>query len=131
MTKKEFYKSEDMKKIRTNITTSAIIGYVCVLISLFSAVKSENYSAFIDLAIVLITSLLIHLIQSRVASIILLVYSIINLIYSIVVLHMPSGYLIVIAGIYATIYTFIFHKAWKDYRKSSASYSDSEDGTFD
>ena len=51
--------------------------------------------------------------QSRVASIILLVYAAINVIYLLIETGRLGGWWIAVVGIYAVIYTFKFQKAWK------------------
>lgn len=67
----------------------------------------------VDAILVLGLALGIHIGKSRACAVIILVYSILNCLYSVVTTGRLGGYLIIIAGIYATIYTF---KARREYK---------------
>ena len=114
MTRLEFLKTPEMALIRKNINTCAIMGYVIAGLSLLlSFVYYQSASGILDAILIVVCSLLIQLLQSRVASIILLVYAAINVIYLLIETGRLGGWWIAVVGIYAVIYTFKFQKAWK------------------
>ena len=115
-TKKEFLKLPENKKMKSEINASAIICYICAGITLLVTLTSGNMFSLLDVVILLVLGLLIQLKQSRACAIILLVYSIINVVYTIISTQSFGGYLIVIAGIFAVIYTFKCEKEWKEYQ---------------
>ncbi len=116
-TKKEFLELPGNQNVKREIKTSAIICYVCAGITLAAGIALDGFpSVLIDVAILVGMGLGIHLAQSRVCAVILLLYSLVNMIYSIVVIGRPAGYLVVIAGVYAVIYTFKADKLWKQYQ---------------
>ncbi len=102
--------------MKSEIKASAIIAYICAGVTLLVTLVSGNMFSLLDVVILLVLGLLIHLKQSRACAIILLVYSLINVVYTIISTQSFGGYLIVIAGIFAVIYTFKFDKAWKAYQ---------------
>ena len=115
-TKKEFLDLPENKKMKSEIKASAIIAYICAGVTLLVTLVSGNMFSLLDVVILLVLGLLIHLRQSRACAIILLVYSLINVVYTIISTQSFGGYLIVIAGIFAVIYTFKLDKAWKAYQ---------------
>ena len=116
MTRLEFLKTPEMALIRKNINTCAIMGYVIAGLSLvLSFVYYQSASGILDAILIVVCSLLIQLLQSRVASIILLVYAAINVIYLLIETGRLRGWWIAVVGIYAVIYTFKFQKAWKEH----------------
>lgn len=116
-TKKEFQDLPDNKKIKNQIRSSGIISYICAGITLLAGIVSGNYWMILDAVILVVLGLLIHLKQSKICAILLLAYSIISVIISLVTTGTPSGYLIIIAGIFAVISTFKLDKAWKAYQE--------------
>ena len=121
MTKREFLKTKEMKKVRANITACAALGYALAIGSVvLNVVKSQNYNVILDAVIIITLSLLIHLLQSRVAAILLGVYSLVNVAVLYYMTGKPGGIIVIAIAIYAIIYTFKFQKAWKDYKKSAA-----------
>ena len=72
-------------------------------------------AAALDAFLLLGLALGIHIGKSRACAVIVLVYSILNCLYALISTGKMSGYLIIIAGIYATIYTFKARKEYKDY----------------
>ena len=60
----------------------------------------------------------IHLGQSRVCAILLTVYGGLNMIVSIMEKGRFGGWLFLLVGIDGIIYTFKFHKAWKQYKNT-------------
>lgn len=117
-TKKEFLKLPENKRIKSELTGAAVICYICAAITLALGFTTDSFPlCLIDVAILVGMGLGIQLAQSRVCAIILLVYSIINVILLIAMTGKPGGYLIVIAGVMAVIYTFKAEKAWKQYQQ--------------
>ena len=116
-TREEFLQLPENAKMKKEIKSSAIIAYVCAGITLLlSVIVGGSYLSLIDVVILVALGLLIHLKQSKAAAVILLVYSVINVIVTLITAHRLGGYLIVIAGVYATIYAFKLDKAWKEYQ---------------
>lgn len=122
MTKREFYKSEEMRPVRKQINSSAICAYVCAGISLIAGLLIGNPLIIIDVILVVVCGLLVHLIQSRAAAIVLLVYSGINVIIGIIVNGRLQGWWLCLIGVYAVIYTFKFQKAWKEHKTLPQDY---------
>lgn len=123
ITFKEFYKKYCSDKTKKNINAAAIALYFCAAVTFIVsfmalAFAADTPAAMLDAFIILGLSLGIHIGKSRVCAIIVLIYSIINCIYASVLTGRPGGYLILIAGIYATIYTFKARKEYKDYINS-------------
>lgn len=119
LTKKEFFAS--YSKTKSNIVSAAVIGYIAAGATLLLCVITGFYPLILlDVGILLATSLLVQLIQSRVCAIVLLAYSAFNTIYYLATTGQFSGWLIIIAGIFAVIGTFAFHKEWKAYRTRTA-----------
>ena len=118
-TKKEFLQLPENEKLRKSINTSGIICYICAGISLLVGLfMLKSSSVLIDAILLIGLGLGVHLAKSRVCAIILLVYAAINTIYSIVTTGKFSGYIILLAAIYAVINTFKLEKAWKEYNQS-------------
>ena len=117
LSKREFLHHPNLKKCCSNIKGSAITLYVCAVITaILSIFVLGNIFAIVDVAIVVGLGLGIHLGQSRVCAIICLVYAAFTFIYMTIENGRASGYLILIAAIYAVIATFQFQKAWKEYQ---------------
>ena len=117
MTRREFLKTPEMKMFKTNIFTCAVIGYVIAGLSLyFGVIQTGNYFGLLDVVFILACSLLIHLLQSRVAAICLTSYSLLNIIVTSVSNGKFSGWWVALVGVYAVIYTFKFQKAWQTYK---------------
>ena len=100
MTRREFYKSSEMDSTRKNINGCAI--------------ALDNPSGIADSVLIIILSILIQTIQSRVAAVILCVYGVINMAVITMYTGRFGGWWILIIGIFAAIHTFKFHKAWKE-----------------
>ena len=117
MTRREFLKTPEQAINRKNINVCAICGYVVAAISLvLNIAVFDNYAAILDTILVIAASLIIHLLQSRIAAIILAVYAIINMVYVTIATGRIGGWWLVLIGAYAVYYTFRFQKDWKEYR---------------
>ena len=117
-TKKEFLNLPENKKVKSEISGAAIICYVCAAITLIVGILNNAFPLILlDVAIVLGTALGIHLAQSRVCSIVLLAYAIFSTVLVLVQTGRLTGYLVIIAGVCAVIYTFKAEKLWKQYQQ--------------
>ena len=124
MTRREFYKSSEMDSVRKNINGCAIAGYIVAVLSLVAnLLLLDNPSGIIDTILIVILSILIQTIQSRVAAVILCVYGVTNMIVITLATGRFGGWWILIIGIFAAIHTFKFHKAWKEQKEFEAERS--------
>ena len=122
MTRSEFLKTKEMKKIRANIFACAALGYAIAVGSVIvNVIQSRNFSVIIDAAFLIAMSLLIHLLQSRVAAILTGVYAVINIGVMYSMNGKPGGIIVLAVAIYAIIYTFKFQKAWYEYKNSNGN----------
>ena len=105
---------------RKECAAAAIMGYITAGITAVLALTgiNEYFSilSLIDVVIVLTLSLLVHLLRSRIASILLLVYALISVITSLVNYGVFSGWLVLAAGISAVVGSFQCVKEWKTYQ---------------
>ena len=121
MTRLEYLKSPEMNLIRKNINTCAIMGYVIAALSFgINYFMYQSLSGIFDAVLIVVCSLLIQLLQSRVASIILMVYAVLNVFVVVIQTGRLGGWWIAVVGIYAIIYTFKFQKAWKEHKNGDA-----------
>ena len=115
MTRREFLKTDEMSKVRKNLNGCAISGYIIAVLSFaLNAFLFGEYITIVDSILLIILCLLIQLLQSRVASIILTIYAVFNMIMMSISYGRLAGWWAVVIGVYAIIYTFKFHKAWKE-----------------
>ena len=116
--KKTFLKKYSLG--RKECAAAAIMGYVTAGVTTFFALSgiSEYFSIYslLDVVIVLVLSLLIHLLRSRVVSILLLAYALISIIYMLVNSGVFGGWLVLAAGISAVVGSFQCVKEWKTYQ---------------
>lgn len=102
---------------------AAIIGYVCtgmtILAVLTAVVSFINTYALLDAMILLTLSLLVHLLRSRIAACLLLVYALFNVVFMTIQAGTLSGWFGLVAGILAVVGAFRCSKEWKDYRARS------------
>lgn len=116
-TKQEFLNLPENKKMKGEIKGAAIVAYICAGITAAVMVAyAGNYSAIIDVLLLIGLGLGIHLKQSRACAVALCVVGVINVVVGVATTGSPSGYLVLIAGILAIIYTFKLEKAWQQYQ---------------
>ena len=120
LTKKEFLELPENIKLKKNIRSSAIICYVAALLSGVVGFLVLDTGAFIllDVAILVGLGLGVHLKQSKVCSVLLLVYAVASCILNLISNGQASGWLIILAGVYAVGATFKLDKQWKAYQQS-------------
>lgn len=117
-TKKEFIDLPENAKLKKELKTSGIICYICAGITLvMGLLVSGNYYIILDVALLVGLGLGIHLKQSKACAIALAIYGVISMVVGLVVNGQPSGWLILLAGVYAVIYAFKLDKAWKQYQQ--------------
>lgn len=117
ITRNEFYRSYASNKVRKNIKSSAILCYVCAAITaIVGLALLQNPMVLVDVAIVLVLGLGIHLKQSRVCAILLLAYSVLSCLLTIISYGKASGWLIILAGVYAVMNTFALEKEYRAYQ---------------
>ena len=116
LTKKEFLKLPGMKTIKSNVNSAGIAFYVLGVLNIviYAALGSFPW----DGILLIVFGLGIHLGKSRVCAILSLIYGIFGVVVALLTTGNVTGYLIVVAGVYAVMYTFRFHKAWNDYQKN-------------
>lgn len=128
MTKKEFYKLGAMKSCRVNINSCAALLYFSAAVTaVVSLIGMEGIaSSLLDAIVLLVLGLLIQLTRSRVAAIVAAAYGLLGMVISIASTGQRSGYLIVLAGIWAVYYTFQFHSRWNKYKKDGTIPAEAE-----
>lgn len=119
MTKDEFYKHPNIASVRSQIRGAGILCYVVAGISLVLSFLSGNpFGALLDVLLIVGLGLGIQLGKSRVCAIILTVYGAFNTIIITLANGALGGWWILLAGIYAIIYTFKYQSAWAEYQNT-------------
>ncbi len=130
LTKKEFYKLPGMKSYRGNIRGCAIILYFCAGVTILASVLAgalasssimsgvEITASIIDGVLLLALGLWLQFGKSRVCAILTLCYGIFNMAMIAIANGQVQGWLIPLAGAWATFYTFKFHNLWGKYKKT-------------
>lgn len=115
LTRGEFFREFTTNK--SNVKCAAILGYISAGITLIMIIAgSLDAYSLIDVAALVLLSVLIQTVQSRVCAILYLCYAVYNTIAGLVLNGQFAGWLIIIAGICGVIGTFGFHKDWKRYK---------------
>lgn len=118
LTKKEFYKLPGMKSCRSSILACAIVLYICAGTTLLAALLVDSLSASILDAVLLVAlGLWLQLGKSRVCAIITACYGLFGTGIVLFTTGRIQGWWIPLAGIFAIVYTFKFHKLWNQYQK--------------
>ena len=116
MTKREFFKNRATNNVKSNITSSAVLLYICTAINFFyHYVYMVNTGAILDCILLLASGLCIQLLYSRIAAIIATVYSVISAILYLYLYGKLGGWLIIVAGVCACIGTFGLEKEYKNF----------------
>lgn len=105
---------------RQKCLTAAILCYISAGATT-TAITSKfvefiNYMAYFDVIFIIALSLLIHILCSRIASVILLIYTLSNMLFIVITLGRFGGWWGVIAGVLAVIGSFQCVKEWKTYQ---------------
>lgn len=115
ISKREYCKNYAPDKLRKNIVGSAIVCYISAALTGALGVLF-NPMMLVDAAIVLLLGLGIHLKQSRACSVILLVYGVFSCIMMLIQTGRLGSWLIILAGVYAVMYTFKLEKEYRAFR---------------
>ena len=122
MTRKEFLKSNEMKKTRATINGCAFCGYAIALAGvILNYVYYKTLNTILDAVIIIAACLCIQLLQSRVAAIVLALYSILNVVLVYIQNGKPGGYVVIALAIFAIVATFKFQSAWQKVKKGQAA----------
>lgn len=116
LTRKQFLHHPDISVFRKNIIAASIIAYVGSGVHfLINIVYLGGFLAFMALLVEVSLALGIHLGQSRICSIGMIVYGVILMVLLWASSGAPFGVLAVGAGIYGLIITIKFHNRWRRY----------------
>ncbi len=98
------------------------MAYICAALSLLLGVVLQNYSVMLDVLLIVGLTLGMQLAKNRVCAVLLLVYSCINTIIVTIGSGQVSGWLLIVAGIFAVIGTFNLHKDYQNFLQNSSAY---------
>ena len=116
--KQAFLELPENAKMKKELKAAAILCYICAGITcVLMVLMAKNYLSLVDVALLIGLGLGVHLRQSRACAIVLCAYAVINTVISLVTTGTPGGWLVIIAGVFAVIYTFKLDKAWKAYQQ--------------
>ena len=115
LTKAEFLALPAMKTCKSNIVTCGIVLYILGAINIGIQVFTGNLP--VDGIILILLGLGIHLARSRVCAILCTIFGTFNVIYMVATTGRVAGWWILLVAIYALIYTFKYHSAWRKYQK--------------
>ncbi len=108
---------------RQNCVAAAVLGYICagstIVLALTNWIDFINIYSLLDVIIILTLSLLIHLLRSRIASVLMLAYAAFNTVSMLLSVGEFAGWLGVVAGILAVVGSFQCVKEWKAYQARS------------
>ena len=119
LTRMQFLDLPDEIKIKKNIRGSAIISFVCAAIIFIFLLITQSYWSLLDVAVLVACGIFILKRASKIASIVLLAYGAINFFYTFLTMNTPGGWLIVLSGVYAVIYTWKLDKEYKEYKNAT------------
>lgn len=124
ITKREFSARYANKRDRRNVRTAAIVSYVCAALILVMGLILQDYFMLLDVVLVVGLALGVHLAKSRTCAVVLLVYACISGILTTVSTGQLSGWLLILAGIWAVIGTFNFHKDYLAFLQNGQEETD-------
>lgn len=113
VTKKEYIKNYADEKMIKDIKKSAIVGYVCSGITAVLGIAMFNIGIIVEVLIMIGLLLGMHLGRKKWCAMTYLIIAIIDCIVSMVFTGSPSGWLVIVAGIWAVS---TFNKIDKAYR---------------
>ena len=100
-----------LERREQRIARNADLGYYTNFMNLLDG----QYDSLVDVLIILVLSVLIHTLKSRVASILLFAYGMFGFLYSLMAVHEATGWLLPLAGAVAIAGSFTAAKEWKTY----------------
>lgn len=114
-----FYKHPNVSSLKKQLAGCGIAMYILAALNcVIYAATGDIISAVMAAVIFVGLGLGIHLGQSRVCAILLTAYGVFNMVVAYMASGRFSGWLFLLVGVYGIIYTFKFHKAWKQYKKT-------------
>ena len=116
LTKKEFYKSPEMKMCRGNINGCGIALYILGILNIGLSFYTGDLP--LDGILMILFGLGIQLAKSRVCSILCTIYGGVNMIIVLVSTGGIGGWIILLVAIDAITYTFKFQHAWAQYKNA-------------
>ncbi len=117
MKRMDFYKHPNVSDVRKQLRGCGIAMYILAVFNFgFYVIAGNIIGAVVSLLLYIGLGLGIHLGQSRVCAIVLTAYGVVNTIVASMQTGSLSGWLFPLIGVYGIIYTFKFHKAWKQYK---------------
>ena len=119
LTRMQFLDLPNEIKIKKNIRGSAILSFVCAAITFIFLLITQSYWSLLDVAILVACGVFILKRASKIASIVLLVYGTLIFFYTLLTMNTPGGWLIVLSGVYAVIYTWKLDKEYKEYKNAT------------
>ena len=118
-TMKEFLTRPEGSSVRGALIAISVICFVFAVFNLIIGFVLDTFPwSIIDIVVLVGTGLGILLAHSRVAAIILLVYALFGTIYNLVLTGQLTGWLIIILGVFAVVFTFKAHKLWQEYQQT-------------
>lgn len=119
-TMKEFLKLPESKSVKSPLTVVAILCFVFGAFNLLIGFALDSFPAsLIDVAILVGCGLGILLANSRIAACILLAYALFGTILNLVRNGQLTGWLIIILGVMAVLYTFKANTLWQQYQQQT------------
>lgn len=120
MSFREFYKDYCTSNVKKNINCAVALLYLCSVTTMVISIVATKLglgvmASILDAILILVLGLGIHIWKSRACAVIVLAYSIFNCLYALITTGRPAGYLIVIAGVLSTVFTFKARQEYKEY----------------
>ncbi|MEN6339457.1 MAG: zinc ribbon domain-containing protein [Clostridiaceae bacterium] len=109
---------------------AAGFGYLVAGVTLavnFMNLLDGQLDILTDVFIILVLSVLVHALKSRIASILLFAYGMFGFLYSLMVVHEATGWLLPLAGAVAIAGSFTAAKEWKKYCKRATATAAPDD----
>ena len=121
MSKRQFIKLPENKKLLSNIRGGAILCYIVAVVTAivyYVQYGGLDVEIIVGCAFIAAGGLICHLTMSRVASLIYAGIVIAAYVYTLVESGVTSGYLLIVGVIFLVIYNFKAASAYKRYKKS-------------
>lgn len=119
LTRMGFYRHPNVSTVRKQIRGCGMAMYLLAVINAVLYITTGDVlSGIVSIVFMVGLGLGIHLLQSRICAIALTVFGGYNMVMTSMITGKPSGWLFLLVGVYGIIYTFKFHKAWKQYKNT-------------
>lgn len=124
ITKREFSVKYASRRDRRNVRAAAIVTYICAALNLLICFILKDYFMLLDVVLVVGLGLGVHLAKSRACAVVLLVYACISGIMASISTGQLSGWLLILAGVWAVIGTFNLHKDYQAFLQGEPQETD-------